>query len=301
MSRFPLKERSVIAARGLLRLGAQLLPGTGALIRPVFIIGCGRSGTTVLGQVLGRHAQLAYLNEPRDIWLYEPRTDIWSAKAPARGGRLRLASGDVRPAAATRIRRAFAAEVRLQRAERLVEKLPINAFRVGWLAGMFPDALFVHLIRNGLEVAASIARQAERAQWFGLEDYKWRLLAERARERGEAGLVGLCTDGFRRGLLEWRLSVATALDDLAKLPAERQLEIRYEQLVEQPAQVCEGLEAFVGIRHEPAMAAFARAELSRRSPPPDPVSLPPDAQRIAGDLLARFGYLPSAHPARRHA
>ena len=120
-----------MATRRLMRLAAQLVPGTGALVRPVFVIGCGRSGTTVLGQILGRHPRLAYLNEPRDIWLYEPRTDIWSASAHARRGRLRLSADDVQPAAAARIRRAFAAEVRLQRAERLVEKLPINAFRVG--------------------------------------------------------------------------------------------------------------------------------------------------------------------------
>jgi Sulfotransferase family len=290
-----------MAARRLLRLAVQLLPGTGAVVRPVFIIGCGRSGTTVLGEVLGRHPLLAYLNEPRDIWLYEPRTDVWSAKARARGGRLRLSAGDVQPAAAARIGRAFAAEVRLQRAECLVEKLPINAFRVGLLAGMFPDALFVHLIRNGLEVAASIARQAERAQWFGFEDYKWRLLAERAAERGAADLVDLCTDGFRRGLLEWRLSVSTALEDLAELPAERRLEVRYERLVEQPAEVCEHLQTFIGVRHEPAVAAVARARLSRRSPPPDLAALSPDAQEIAGDLLARLGYLPAAPGVRRHA
>ena len=84
--------RSVMAARRLLRQAVQLLPGTGALVRPVFIVGCGRSGTTALGEVLGRHPLLAYLNEPRDIWLYEPRTDIWSAKAGARGGRLRLSA-----------------------------------------------------------------------------------------------------------------------------------------------------------------------------------------------------------------
>jgi len=290
-----------MAAHTLMRMGAQLLPGTRALIRPVFIIGCGRSGTTVLGHVLGKHPSLAFLNEPRDIWLYEPRTDIWSARARVRGGRLRLVGADVEPAAAAKIRRAFAAEVRLQRAERLVEKLPINAFRVGYLAGMFPDALFVHLIRNGLDVAASIARQAEHAQWFGCEGYKWRLLADCARERGEVGLVGLCADGFRRGLLEWRLSMSAALDDLAKLSTERQLEIRYERLVEQPVEVCQRLEAFVGIGHEPAMAAFARAELGRRSPPPDPIPLPPDAQRIAGDLLGRLGYLATAQHARRHA
>jgi hypothetical protein len=255
----------------------------------------------VLGRVLGRHPSLAFLNEPRDIWLHEPRTDVWSARARVRGGRLRLAGADVEPAAAARIRRAFAAEVRLQRAERLVEKLPINAFRVGWIAGMFPDALFLHLIRNGLDVAASIAKHSERAEWFGVEDYKWRLLVECAGERREADLIELCTDDFRRGLLEWRLSVATSLEDLAQLAPERQLEIRYEWLVEQPVEVCQRIQAFVGIGHEPAMAAFARAEVGRRSPPPDPIPLPPDAQRIAGDLLGRLGYLATAQHARRHA
>jgi Sulfotransferase family len=291
----------LITTRRLLRLAVQLLPDSGALVRPVFIIGCGRSGTTVLGEVLGRHPQLAYLNEPRDIWLYEPRCDIWSARARARGGRLRLVAANVESAAATRIARAFAAEVRLQRAERLVEKLPINAFRIGWLAGMFPDALFVHLIRNGLEVAASIARQAQRAAWFGVEDYKWRLLAEHAGERGEAGLVGLSSDGLRRGLLEWRLSVATALEDLAKLPAQRWIEVRYERLVDQPAEVCERLEDFVGVHHEPAVAALARARLRRRSPPPDPAAFPPAAREIAGELLAGLGYLSSTRDVRRHA
>ena len=49
------------------------------------------------------------------------------------------------------------------------------------------------------------------------------------------------------------------------------------------------------------MAAFARARLQRRSPPPDPPALPPDALAIAGELLARLGYLHTARPLRRHA
>jgi hypothetical protein len=49
------------------------------------------------------------------------------------------------------------------------------------------------------------------------------------------------------------------------------------------------------------VAAFARARLRRRSPPPDPDALPPDAHEIAGELLARLGYLPTAPGVRRHA
>jgi len=285
------KAISIGAVRRLLRLAVQLLPGTRPLVRPVFIVGCGRSGTTALGQVLGRHPSLAYLNEPRDIWVYEPRTDIWSARATARGGRLRLSGSDVEPVAAARIGRAFAAEVRLQGAERLVEKLPINAFRIDYIAAMFPDARFVHLIRNGIEVATSIAEQVELGRWFGHQDRKWCRLVEHARERGEAGRVASCAVPFERGLLEWYLSVSAALESLGRLPAARWLELRYEGMVAAPGDICERLERFIGVRHEPALREAAVAKLARRSAPRDLAPLLPRAGPIAGDLLARLGYL----------
>ncbi|MCE3247245.1 MAG: hypothetical protein K0R41_1070 [Geminicoccaceae bacterium] len=291
MWHFPVRARSITAPRRLLRLAVELLPGTRPLVRPVFIVGCGRSGTTALGELLGRHPLLAYLNEPRDIWLHEPRTDIWSAQARARGGRLRLTGSDVQPAAAARIRRAFAAEVRLQRAERLVEKLPINAFRIDYVAVMFPDARFVHLIRNGLEVAASIAEQVELGRWFGHQDCKWCRLVEHARECGEAGRLAHCAASFERGLLEWYLSVSAALDSLGRLPAARWLELRYEAMVAAPGEVCERLERFIGVRHEPALRQAAITGLGRRSAPSDPAPLLPRALPIAGDLLAHLGYL----------
>ena len=34
---------------------------------PVFIIGCGRSGTTILGETLSKHSKIKYLNERRDL------------------------------------------------------------------------------------------------------------------------------------------------------------------------------------------------------------------------------------------
>ena len=46
---------------------------------PVFIIGCGRSGTTILGDTLSRHPKIKYLNERRDLWHKSyPEFDIWN-------------------------------------------------------------------------------------------------------------------------------------------------------------------------------------------------------------------------------
>jgi LPS sulfotransferase NodH len=288
-----MRARAVATARQLRRFLFERLPGPMPLVEPVFIIGCGRSGTTVLGELLGRHPALAYLHEPRQIWSIEPRTDIWSAEAGDRGGRLRLGADDARPETAARIARAFAAEVRIQGAARLVEKLPINSFRVGFIDGLLPDARFVHLIRNGLEVARSIARVAEHGAWFGHGDYKWRLLVAEAEA---AGLGRLCDSHQLRGLLEWRLSITAARAALAELPERRRLELRYEELTGAPEATCARLEAFIGLPPDPAMRAFAATQLARRAPAAAPPSPAAAARAIAGDLLAELGYLDAATP-----
>ena len=46
---------------------------------PVFIIGCGRSGTTILGNTLSNHPKIKYLNERRDLWHKAyPEFNIWN-------------------------------------------------------------------------------------------------------------------------------------------------------------------------------------------------------------------------------
>ena len=45
---------------------------------PVFIIGCGRSGTTILGETLSSHPKIKYLNERRTLWHRAyPEFNIW--------------------------------------------------------------------------------------------------------------------------------------------------------------------------------------------------------------------------------
>lgn len=267
------------------------MPPRHTLEQPVFIVGCGRSGTTVLGRLLAQHSQIAFLNGARQIWLHEPRTDVWSLQARERGGRLVLTANDVFEGAGERIVRDFLIEMRTQCAQRLVEKLPINSFRIDFISRIFPDAKFVHLVRNGLEVARSIGRVAERALWFGDDDYKWELLAAYARTHNAGALLQLCKDNDLRGLLEWRLTVTAAQNSLRTLPSQRSLEIRYEQLINNPLATCEALEKFVGIPPNAAMRTFAQQQIARQSAPIDATSLSSSQRLIGGELLARLGYL----------
>lgn len=54
---------------------------------PLFIVGCGRSGTTLVCEALSTVCHVHALNEARVLWLAAcPALDVWSSKAPGRGG-----------------------------------------------------------------------------------------------------------------------------------------------------------------------------------------------------------------------
>jgi hypothetical protein len=128
---------------------------------PVFIIGCGRSGTTVLGNTLSRHPKIKYLNERRDLWHKAyPEFDIWNkdTKYP----KLYVDEKDVILKKNNILHHIFFRKQVLGNAKVLLEKLPINNFRLKFLKESFPDAKYIYLTRNGLEVSKSIQRHISR-------------------------------------------------------------------------------------------------------------------------------------------
>ena len=205
-----------------------------------------------------------------------------------RGGRLALDARDATPECRRRVHRAFGDALR-DRPGRLVEKLPANNFRLGFLEACFPDASYVHIVRHGVEVARSIEGECARG-WYGADDYKWRELVRHAGERSEqvGALAASVTDGCERGLLEWRLSVEAAERFRATVPATRWLDVRYEALVEDPVATLRCVLGFLDLPPHDGVLGFARTEIARRSPPA--VDVPARAVEIAGALLARLGY-----------
>jgi hypothetical protein len=284
----------VIARRELCRLRCAL-GGRSALDRPVFLTGCGRSGTTILGTILSMHPSVTYLNEPRSLWSRAyPQTDIWTAESARRGGRLALDGDACTPVRSKRLRDLFFCEALARGRPRLVEKLPANNFRLGFVDTIFPDALYIHLLRNGLEVARSIARMAEQDKWYGAGGYKWEQLADFAREREEyRGLTELVKTDFDRGLLEWRMSVEAALDFFGSLACERYIEVTYEGLLASPVESVERIERFIEIGPDEEVHRFAASRLSRKTPAMSMEELSKLHLSLAGDLLRRLGYLPA--------
>lgn len=257
-----------------------------------FISGCGRSGTTALGQLIGQHSDVRYVNDKFELWTRPfPFADIWtSVSGPTARVGLGAADANVPRAAAAWFRGQL--EVEWGRVPVLVEKLAINNFRLGFIAALCPEALFINIVRNGIEVAYSIEERVRAGEWYGHNDRKWSLLVEYAWAHGYGKLVGLCRTPYERGLLEWRMSVEAAGEALAAVGPGRVLHVRYEELVSDAAGVGRRLEGFLGLEPSEAVAAFAAREVRRRSPVAAERGIPETTEAIAGPALRRLGYWP---------
>jgi Sulfotransferase family len=263
------------------------LPGNG-IAKPVFIIGCGRSGTTIFGKTLSAHREITYLNEPRHLW-YDayPQSDIWTDKARSRNGKLVFTAADFDKKKSRRLSRNFRFETLRSKKPVLVEKLPINNFRLELIHAMFPDARFIHIHRNGIEVAKSIEKICNNGGWFAANSYKWEKLVELALSQEETKhLPDLCSNFFDQGLLEWRLSTEAAVSFLESLPSTRFLEFSYNQLLDDTSKTISRVLEFIEVAGDPYVAAFIRENMARRSEKLSHYPLSKKQIAIGGKLLA---------------
>ncbi len=168
-------------------------------------------------------------------------------------------------------------------AARWGDKTPIYSSYVPLLNALFPQAQFVHLMRDGRDVALStLAKWGQRD--FHIDIY----FAAR----------------------NWVRRTRQARRDGRSLGDARYLEIRYETLVRAPEEQLRALCAFLGEAYTPEMAAPHRLGQQKipaggfHEPvrhPPDPARIgrwrremsPPDLrlfQHVAGGLLTELGY-----------
>jgi Sulfotransferase family len=257
---------------------------------PVFLVGCGRSGTTITGTLLAEHPDVLYLYEPRHIWrASDPRTDFWHPNARSRAARMALDEKDVDPTLARRCRRAFYARQLVSRRAILVEKLPVNNFRIGYLREIFPNARYVHIVRHGLEVAHSMARIP---RWFTANDgFRWESLVTMARASGiDSGFLAACHHPVERGLIEWTLSVETALEDLSDLDQSSVFTMRYEDLIANPLASLQQLHSHLRLSPDPDSLTRAETRVRRVHPDASELKLPASVHERTTHLLTRLGY-----------
>jgi len=240
-------------------------------MRPIFIVGCERSGTTMLAARLGTAARTVCL--PESQFVLENATDACFSLEEAKGLAARIkahfrykawrevgsqppqfTSAEPQPyrSIISAFVRSYATAVEKSDADVFIEHSPNNLFHIDRLIGAFPDCRIVHIVRDGRAVAASILPLD-----FGPCDI-------------------LHAASF------WATRIAVGLAAERQYGPDRIITVKYEDLVAQPQHQEDAIFAFAGLHRvagtEGTPEGFRRPGYARSTH--DLVGKPPDPSRL---------------------
>jgi hypothetical protein len=271
---------------------------TGSPANPhVFVVGCQRSGTTLLQKMLDVHPDLAVTCDsefiPRvlaeagaqeDVRL-EPELVDLAVRYRSRSDRAGFKKLEL-PEATARGLAAQAStfggfvsllfdEVAARRGKtRAGDKTPDYALRMPLLHALFPWARFVHIVRDGRDVALS------------LRDW-----SVRGGPRGPARFEVWAEEPFAACALWWAGMVTTAERDGGGLAPGQYLLVRYEELVSDPEATLSRVTDFLGLPFASEMLLHRRPTAGRRDwrnqMERREVAV---FESLAGDVLEMMGY-----------
>jgi len=262
---------------------------------PLLILGVRRSGTTLLRVMLDRHSQLAVPDETyfvpqladrhlRPVSAADFLDDVrrvveWDI--PLDKVRARLRDGMPVGAAIGAVYAVYAEE---QGKAGWGDKTPMYMQNLRLLERLFPDAHYVHLIRDGRDAALSFLEMPR-----GLVTETW------MHPRSAADFA-----------CQWATEVPAARR-LGERVGSRYLEVRYEDLVDDVTPVLRRICEFAGLEYEPGMVDYAGNVDVSTKPHQQRLTQPPTRgvrnwrtqmpaqdvvafEQVAADVLRELGY-----------
>jgi sulfotransferase family protein len=226
----------------------------------LFVVGCPRSGTTLLGRMLDAHPEIAVIHEGRFApdWFerrrglteegrvtpelverlldHPPFENVSVGRTELEG--LLAENGPM--GYADFVERVFDLHGRAHGKRLVGDKTPHYVRSLPTLHSLWPRARIVHLIRDGRDVALSVLA--------------WRKVTERG--GSVARFPSFPDDPVATVACWWEWLVRLGREDGAALGPDTYAEVRYESLVSRPTAECERLCRFLGVPYDDAMLSF---------------------------------------------
>jgi hypothetical protein len=158
--------------------------------QPIFVIGAPRSGTHILAISLVRNLDCSYRSEINNFWKSSHpclKTDF-------------IPENFANPKLIKRVRKRIETYMKNTGTKAYyLEKTIPNSLRIGYIRKIFPEAIFIHIIRDGRSVAYSIRKQyfgnINKITQFGEDDIKKgdriKLLCDEIKGRAVTGVSPL--------------------------------------------------------------------------------------------------------------
>lgn len=269
---------------------------------PVFIIGTGRSGTTILGVVMSMHSKIGFLNEPKALWhSINPYEDLIGSYSKE------IASYRIKPTDSNResrqLKRLYGHYLTSICADLVLDKYPELIFRYDYVTTLFPKAKFLFLHRNGWDTCFSIDNWSvrkgnsegdETRDWWGRNDRKWQLICDELvpehddLKNHHEEIAALCNHQHRAAV-EWILTMREGLK-LLELHSGSVLAVSYENLASYPSGILGDICNFIGLPSEECMLEYAKDVLNPASEKSE-FSLPDYLNTPFQETMKKLGYL----------
>jgi hypothetical protein len=287
------------------------------LDRPIFIIGTGRSGTSVMFRFLSPHPGVGWVHKDREerfsnawgvrvldrllhtagrsvkrrtvrepvgeaYWFWDKYTLGFSR--PCRD----LEAADVYPLLAERIREGVMQQLRPLNRSRFLTKYT-GWSRIAFINAVFPDALFLHVVRDGRAVAWSLMKMPWWQGWGGPCQWRWGELSEQDRALWEASGKSF----FVLAGLQWKICLESVRRHAGPV-AGRIHEIRYEAFVRNPEKEVTRALDFAGLDRDPKyLSGLGREEVidaNKKWVREVPIEQRKQFESLLGDALETYGY-----------
>jgi hypothetical protein len=226
-------------------------------VRPVFIVGVHRSGTTLLRYMLSSHSRLYippesdfisnyFLRNPtgelskkqiarmlHDVFEHYRFVKEWKGDPPDPNQFVCSLPGRT---PASFLDALYSAYARQYGAERWGDKTPIYASYIDLIHEIFPEAQFLHIIRDGRDAALSMLDKYEHDEFHVDIFFAARNWVRRIRSAQRAG---------------------------SRIGPKLYYELRYENLIDDPERELRAICDFLGESYEPTMIAYHQTARER--------------------------------------